>query len=397
MLILPLEKTIDWKKPPVATLALILINSLILFFGPDGSLRHEHWVMDYGFIPAQHRPLTFITHAFLHGGFGHLFGNMLFLFLIGFAVENTLGSWLYLVFYLLAGQCAVLLFWLINSDSTIPLVGASGCIAGLMGLYAALFGLRKIRFFYSLVFYFGYASAPALILLPVWLFNEYYQLRWGGESNVAYVAHMGGLVGGGLLGIAVKRFEGKVDTAYLDESARAKHRTERFEQGIKHMKALEIDKAFGVFQSLVEADPNDTAALLQLYKTAKFKPHSLDYQRIALQVLRLTPSPKLDTKEIHDIYLDYRRLNPSPLPPEVLVPLAKRCCLGGFVDTAQGIALELLALNPSPPETADLLLALAATLGRAGLMDRRRRQLELITQRFPHHDSASIAQRMLNG
>lgn len=397
MLIMPLEKSIDWKKPPLVTLLLIVTNSLILFFGPDGSPRHQYWVTHYGFIPAEHRPVTFLTHMFLHGGFGHLLGNMIFLFLVGFAVETSLGSWLYLAFYLAAGQAAVALFWLLNADSTIPLVGASGCIAGLMGLYSALFGLRKIRFFYNLLFYFGYASAPAIILLPVWVLNEIYQLYSGEDSQVAYIAHVGGLLGGGLLGLAAKRFEGTVDTAYLDESERNRNRNRRFEEGINQLKALDVEKAYATFQGLAQDDPNDVEAWLQLYKVAKFKPQSPRYKQTAEHLLRLPQASKLSVKDLHEVFADYCRLSPSPLPPDLLIPLAKRFCSSGFIDTAENIAQSLLASGGETPATADLLLVLATGMARAGKKDKQQHYLAELLKKFPRHESAVMARQMLNG
>ncbi len=396
MFILPLEKSIDWNKPPLVTVFLLISNSLILFLSPNDGPSRLDWLMNYGFIPAEHRPLSFLTHMFMHGGAGHLIGNMVFLFLIGFAVETALGSLLYLAFYLLTGLCAVLLFWALNADSTIPLVGASGCVAGLMGLYSALFGLRKIRFFYSLLFYFGYASAPAIILLPAWVLNELYQLYSGADSHVAYVAHIGGLLGGGLLGLVVKRFEGKVDTRYLDESERARTRNQRFEEGINQLQSLDIDKAYATFHALWQEDPNDVEALLQLYKTAKFNPQSTRYQQAVEQVLRLPPNPRLSVKNLHDAVVDYRRSSPRSLPETLLIPLARRFCNGGFIDTAEAITRDLLATG-SDEARAELLLGLALSLGRTGQKDKQRHYLSLLVETFPHHVSVNSARQMLAG
>lgn len=397
MFIIPLEKSLDWKKkPPLATVALILANTLILLFGPDGSARHKHWVTGYGFIPAEHRPITFLTHAFLHGGLGHLLGNMVFLFLVGCTVEASLGAGLYLAFYLLGGLCAVSLFWLLDPASTVPLVGASGCIAGLMGLYAALFGWRKIRFFYSAVVYFGYANAPAIILLPLWLANEYLQLRFGNDTHVAYAAHMGGLAGGGLLGWMVTRWQGRVDTGYLDESERRKNRERHFAQGLRHLHALEIDQACASFQSLVDADPQDYEALLQLCKTAKLRPQSPQYRRVSEQLLRLPPCPTLSLRELHQVFLD-RRQQAAALPADLSLALARRFHAGGFTDTAQGIAQDLLAADCRDAELADLLLVLAAGFRRAGREDRHRQCLDWVLQKFPEHEAARLARQMLDG
>ena len=114
----------------------------------------------FGFKPAEHKPLTLLSHLFMHGDVGHLFGNMLFLFLVGFMTERVLGARAFLLAYFIAGLGAVELFGAVYPNTQSPLVGASGAIAGLMGLYTLIFGLRKVEFFYSIFFYFDYVRAP---------------------------------------------------------------------------------------------------------------------------------------------------------------------------------------------------------------------------------------------
>ena len=166
MFIYPVEKPIDWKKPPLVTAFIILINCFIIFIEPHYDQNSVSWTIIYGFIPDKHRAFTFITYMFLHDGSEHLIGNMVILFLVGFTVEAVIGPMRYLAFYLLSGLCSVMLFWGIYPDSQIPLVGASGCVAGVMGMYSALFGIQKIRFFYIILFYFGYARLPAIRVVP---------------------------------------------------------------------------------------------------------------------------------------------------------------------------------------------------------------------------------------
>ena len=156
--------------------------------------------LNFGFIPAEHRPVTFITHMFMHGGFGHLLGNMVFLWLVGCMLEMGGGRIFYSVSYLLAGFCSVLAFWLMYPNSPIPLVGASGAISGMMGAFTILYCRRKVKIFYSLGFYFNYLETRAIYLLPIWVGLEFWQLFFGGMSNVAYMAHIGGLVSGSLIG-----------------------------------------------------------------------------------------------------------------------------------------------------------------------------------------------------
>ena len=101
------------------------------------------------------------------------------------AGEMGCGRLMFAATYLVTGFCASGLFWAIYPNSVIPLVGASGSIAGLMGAFAVLYGRKQVKIFYSLGFYFNYRTVPAIILLPFWVGQEFYQLFFGGMSNVA--------------------------------------------------------------------------------------------------------------------------------------------------------------------------------------------------------------------
>ena len=119
-------------------------------------MRSQLTSLQYGFIPNQKSLLTSFTYMFMHGSTGHLLGNMIFLWIVGCMLEMGLGRLQYTVLYIIGGLFAVWLFWLIYMNSTIPLVGASGAIAGLMGAFAMLFGKRRVKIFFSLGFYFNY-------------------------------------------------------------------------------------------------------------------------------------------------------------------------------------------------------------------------------------------------
>jgi len=150
-----------------------------------------------GLVPADIRLPSLITYQFLHGGWEHIIGNMIFLFLLGFALEAALGPLRYLAAYLLCGVISGLVFSVFEWGSTQPLIGASGAISGLMGMYVAIFRLQKIRFFYWIGFFFSYFRAPALVILPVWIAKEVLDYITGGAaSHVAYMAHAGGLAAG---------------------------------------------------------------------------------------------------------------------------------------------------------------------------------------------------------
>jgi membrane associated rhomboid family serine protease len=149
----------------------------------------------WGLIPNEPSLVTLLSSQFMHGDWFHLLGNMLFLIMFGIAMERHWGARRFLPAYLLCGIGAGLLFIASAPNSGIPLVGASGAISGLMGLFAGTFRLRKLEFFYTLGFFFGSFRAPALVLFPVWLGWELIQAATM-NSNVAYMAHAGGLLTG---------------------------------------------------------------------------------------------------------------------------------------------------------------------------------------------------------
>ncbi len=111
-------------------------------------LRSKVIGLKYGFIPAEAKPITFFTYMFLHGGFQHLLGNMVFLWLVACMIEMGSSKFFCGATYILTGLGAAGLFWLLNPQNGIHLVGASGSIAGLMGAFCLLYGRKKVKFFY---------------------------------------------------------------------------------------------------------------------------------------------------------------------------------------------------------------------------------------------------------
>ncbi len=148
----------------------------------------------HGFDPIA-EPLTLITYQFLHGSWLHLFSNMIILWILGDNVEDDMGHAGFLVFYLLCGIAAGLAHAAMSPGSPIPLVGASGAIAGVMGAYLWLYPRARILVLFSLVFPF---RVPAWIFLGGWLAMQFLSLRTpaGDEQAVAWWAHIGGFVAG---------------------------------------------------------------------------------------------------------------------------------------------------------------------------------------------------------
>lgn len=197
-------------KTPVVNYILIAINVLIfgyMFLLPEELLMafiNQYAVIPSLIVKSQHL-FSLISSMFLHGGIGHLVGNMLFLNIFGDNLEDTLGSLKYLLYYLICGLGASALQIVINPASSIPNLGASGAIAGIMGGYLVLFPRNKI----DILFVFGWAlrqvTVPAYFMLFYWfiaqLFSGAGSLAFMDQARggVAYFAHIGGFVVGWVL------------------------------------------------------------------------------------------------------------------------------------------------------------------------------------------------------
>jgi len=140
---------------------------------------------------------NFLSSMFMHGGFSHIFGNMLFLWVFGDNIENRLGHIRYAIFYLLCGFAAALGQILMQTDSVIPMLGASGAISGILGGYLLLFPRRSVK---AIIFNF-FTTVPAYVALGIWIVYQIVQgyLTPAGTGGVAYAAHLGGFVAGLIL------------------------------------------------------------------------------------------------------------------------------------------------------------------------------------------------------
>lgn len=374
MFIIPIQNKPDWSRPPVITLALILINLLVFVFyqGLDEGKReraietyrqlelgaierphysrylqqenpeaYERWkaitksaseplniapiavqdlqfdtyvrevwrtqeagdtdawqrkrrafeaerntlsVLQAGLIPANPEPLDFITSLFLHGGWGHLLGNMVFLFLFGFILETALRPSVYVGMYLASGLAADGLFLLFNMNSVAPVVGASGAISGLMGMYLALYGFRRIRFFYNVLFYFGEFTAPALWIFPAWLAKELYGYFFV-ESNTAYWAHIGGLLAGVAMVLALPH--SRKQFAQREEEVRQEDAlNEKLREVQRLVAGLDVEQARRRADFLCKQYPTDPRPWETQFDLHKTQPSRKPFHQAAFSALR---------------------------------------------------------------------------------------------------------------
>ena len=165
----------------------------------------ERFIYEYGFIPAlfPERPWTLITHIFIHGGWLHILGNMLYLWVFGDNVEDRQGHLKYLIFFFLCGAAAALLqaavaFWVGNPY--IPLIGASGAISGVLGAYMYYYPRARVFGFVPLGIFLLAVEWPAEVFIGLWfvyqVINGIFFLHLGVQGGVAWFAHIGGFLVG---------------------------------------------------------------------------------------------------------------------------------------------------------------------------------------------------------
>ncbi len=214
---IPLRDSVPARNQPVVTWVLIGVNVWVFLYELGLGPELDGFIRTWGFVPAHYfrlaetdpghwvgRFLPLVTSMFLHGGWAHLIGNMLYLWIFGDNVEDRLGHLRYLAFYLVAGMAAGLAQAYLYPDSTVPTVGASGAISGVLGAYLVLFPRARVLTLVPFLFFFPVVELPAVLYLGFWFLMQLVSgalaLALAGEAGgVAWWAHVGGFVVGILL------------------------------------------------------------------------------------------------------------------------------------------------------------------------------------------------------
>jgi membrane associated rhomboid family serine protease len=200
---IPLRSSEPHYTRATVTLAIIAANVAVFLFqlSMPGSLQNR-FIMHYGLVPDRLHYSSILTSMFIHGGFLHIAGNMWFLWIFGRGVEDLLGHAKYLFLYFACGIAAALFFVMLNSNSTVPTVGASGAIAGVMGAYLIKFPRAYIRTLVFIVIFITTIDVPAFVLLLYWFAIQFFSgigsVGYSAESSggVAWFAHVGGFLAG---------------------------------------------------------------------------------------------------------------------------------------------------------------------------------------------------------
>jgi len=208
---IPLRDIIPSRTTPVVTIALITINVLVFLYELSLGRAVDAFTLYWGLVPAAFSWVTVLTSMFLHGGLMHVAGNMLYLWIFGDNVEDRMGHGRYLVFYLLCGIAAALAQTITVPDSVVPMVGASGAIAGVMGAYFVLYPRSRIVTLIPIFFFFQIVEVPAIFFLGIWFLMQFVSgvgsigsTGGGGLGGIAFWAHVAGFVAG-ISGVIVFR------------------------------------------------------------------------------------------------------------------------------------------------------------------------------------------------
>jgi len=201
---IPLRDIIPSRTTPVVTISIIALNVLVFVYELSLGRAVDVFTLYYGLVPAAFSWVNVFTSMFLHGGFMHVAGNMLYLWIFGDNVEDRMGHGRFLVFYLLCGVAAALAQTVTAPESAIPMVGASGAIAGVMGAYFVLYPRSRIVALIPIFFFFQVVEVPAIFFLGIWFLMQFVSgvgsIVSVGQNTatggIAFWAHVAGFVAG---------------------------------------------------------------------------------------------------------------------------------------------------------------------------------------------------------
>ena len=227
MLMFPIANSIPLRYPPVATWALLVTNCVVFLYEVNLTPSElDAFLYSFALVPARYSNagvfdgamspadyLSFLTNMFLHGGWLHLIVNMWTLWLFGRVVEDQLSSGRYLAFYFACGVLASITYAALNPTSTVPALGASVAIAGILGCYMRLFPFARIVVLIPILFLPLFFEAPALVFVGLWFLVQIFgaasdwSTPFAGGGGIAYWVHIGGFIAGAILAGPLRRPE----------------------------------------------------------------------------------------------------------------------------------------------------------------------------------------------
>lgn len=204
----PLKDSVPSSRVPYITWAIIAVNIIIFIkMAAMPDQLETNLVFELGLVPKRvfvhndlytlyDRIIPFFTSMFMHGGFMHILGNMYFLFIFGDNVEDRLGHFKYLVMYIVFGLCAAASEVFFFHQSVVPMIGASGAVAGIMGAYLVFYPRAKVKTLVIIIFFITIVDIPAVVFLVFWFLLQFLNGTVASQQGVAWWAHIGGFIAG---------------------------------------------------------------------------------------------------------------------------------------------------------------------------------------------------------
>jgi membrane associated rhomboid family serine protease len=284
----------------------------------------------YAFIPGQPKAISYLTANFLHGGWLHLIGNMWFLWLAGFILEDTWGRLIYPAFYLFAGAFAMIVHGWSNPGSMVATLGASGAVAGLMGAFLVRFPNLKIEmaWIWSLLFLFRIKvykfKAAAYWLLPLWLLMEvFYGSLFGASSGVAHWAHVGGFLFGAVVGFGIRAsgLEHVAEKGIQEKISWVSHPL--LAEANEQMEKGQLDPALANLKKLLAENP-DSIDAYRMLQQVYWQKNDQAARRTALEKLCGLLLKAKDTSEALQTYEDFKNAGGERLSASMWLDICRQ-------------------------------------------------------------------------
>lgn len=317
----------------------------------------------YGLIPSKLEVHTLFTSQFLHGSTMHLMGNLFFLIVCGFAVEAALGHGVFLLFYLLTGIAGALLHTVFDPSSSIPTIGASGAISGVMAMYLGIFRFKKIEFFYWFFVFVGYFRAPALFILPFYIGKEIFSFYTDTDSNVAFMDHAGGFAMGAILIASALYFKPEiVNEEYVDDDQEQDPMREDLAKIYASIENLEFEAAIRHCSTAINNHGLDLPLAILRYNLTKLN-KSEEHRKNTIELLALRTINNFELQLLEKAYLESTE-DGFILDNGAALRLALRFTNLAELSTAEKI-LNTFNKQEKPPEKLAILASkLAYAFGR---------------------------------
>jgi membrane associated rhomboid family serine protease len=347
-------------------------------------IQGQHIFSRFGYVPARPSLPGLFGSLFLHAGWMHLLGNMYLLWLCGCSIEDLWGRPIYAVVYLVGGAGAALAHASFQPDSTAHLVGASGAIAALMGIFCVRCWNTNIRFFYwFFLTLFGTFTAPAWIMLILWLTRElFYAFVFAGSSTVAFWAHVGGFCFGVVIAFGMKltRLEERVIAPAIDRKTNLVAKTPRFQSALDHFDRGDYQRAVSELTLAIQESRDDPDLYHLLARSYQELGRPVDAARFLRQELAIHVR-KRELELVAQTYEEIRQVQPDfEFTGKELLSAASALMATGLEGEAVDLYKKLLATAAEPLLRLRAGMALAEFHEKEG---RNRQGLSLLEEIAP--------------